>query len=624
MGVKGVFQEEFIDQLRLKVLRGMEDAFRQGLNIRCLCFGYKLVPKIENEEFVINAKGKVLMEKAIDDDQATIVREAFDLYAAGTSTTQIARQFNDRKAGGKNTWCASTLATMFARRIYAGEEVDGIRSIRRDPATGKQIREFLPEDKWRRRPAEHLRIVSDELWHKVQERHRACSEVFKARRPGEPGRASLYPKLLFRPLCSYCGTELILGHSGKNPSFFCPTGHERRKNCRIYGYKAVSIIDRSLLAYASHQLIDDAAIKGLVKSANRHLKVEAAKPSEDVTELRVQLKDIESRLKQLVAVADLCHEKPAAIANKVDGISREKAELEKRIQVASAPKTHKLRPLKESDVREMLSDLRGLLATDVKAAAPALRALFGPIKADMIESQTKAGKPVWELRFEWSLAQGITQISLEKGHPTAALLEFLSLSGWTSSEAAVIRLERPKSAQKWAATVQAMAAKGANISVICRVTGLSRAQVREARELKVAVSDSPASITWLGGDGLAAKPAKYKSIAQRVQELRDREQLTFKAIAALIRAEAGDKTCRGTVIKAYNFACNEQLIADFQAGVPQRSRTVRQLKPKAVKRMRTMILKGRSRVEIAKELKCDVKTVANEKVKMRKEGALRA
>jgi hypothetical protein len=53
-----------------------------------------------------------------------------------------------------------------------------------------------------------------------------------------------------------------------------------------------------------------------------------------------------------------------------------------------------------------------------------------------------------------------------------------------------------------------------NISTICRVTGLSRAQVREALELKIAVSDPPASITWLGGDGLAARPAKYKSVAQ--------------------------------------------------------------------------------------------------------------
>lgn len=622
MGVKGFLQEEFIEDLRYKVDRGMLDAFYQGRNIRSVCIGYKLVPTTENGDLVISAKGKVLRHKVIDDDQAAIVREAFELYAAGTSTTQIARLFNDRKAAGKSTWCASAIVQILTRRIYAGEEVDGVRSSRQDPVTGKKTCQFVPEDQWRRRPAEHLRIVSDELWHKVQNRRQACSEAFKARRPSVPGRASLYPKLLFRPQCSYCGTELILGHSGTNPSFFCSTGHDHRKNCRVYGYKAVSIIDRALLAYASLRLIDDAAVKALVRSANQHLKVEAAKPTENVAELRAELRKVESRLKQLIAVADLCDEAPAEIARKLNGINSEKAELEKRIQVASAPKKLELKSLKECDVREMLNSLRGLLATDVKASAPVLRALFGPIKVRILDELDERGKPAWELSFDWSLARGITQISLENGHPTRALLEFLLLRGWTSSEPQAIRLERPKTAQKWAATVQAMAAKGASCFEICRITGLGGAEVQKAMKLQITDADPPPVITWLGGDGTSSRPAKYKKIARRVQQLRDVEQLTFKQIAVQITEEIGEKTSSPTAIKAYNYACREKLAADFQDGKPHRPRSVRGIRPAVIKKMHLMLKRGDSRIKIARELKCSVKVVGNEKRLLKERGLL--
>ncbi|MFM8934084.1 MAG: recombinase family protein, partial [Gemmataceae bacterium] len=81
---QGMMQEWFVGQLKQKVKRGMKDAFQQGKVIQNACLGYRLEPVIDaNGRPVINAKGKVQQVRVVDQEQAALVREIFEMYASG-------------------------------------------------------------------------------------------------------------------------------------------------------------------------------------------------------------------------------------------------------------------------------------------------------------------------------------------------------------------------------------------------------------------------------------------------------------------------------------------------------------------------------------------------------------
>lgn len=146
--VYAMLHEQFVEQLRAKVGRGMTDAFRLGRNIRPAGFGYKLVVRYDaSGQMILDNKGRPDTEKAVDEEQAEIVRQIFGLYADKKwSTERIARHLNDAQAGGRRTWNGSNLRKWILQsRIYIGEECEGMNRVQRDPETGKVTYERLPE-----------------------------------------------------------------------------------------------------------------------------------------------------------------------------------------------------------------------------------------------------------------------------------------------------------------------------------------------------------------------------------------------------------------------------------------------------------------------------------------------
>lgn len=101
-----MMQEWFIDQLRSKVNRGLDDAFDVGGDLGLPAIGYKLVPLTDEYDRIVCGKDGVPRKKlVIDDEQKQNVQLAFDLYAEkGWSKSKIARHFNDLKVGGFETW----------------------------------------------------------------------------------------------------------------------------------------------------------------------------------------------------------------------------------------------------------------------------------------------------------------------------------------------------------------------------------------------------------------------------------------------------------------------------------------------------------------------------------------
>lgn len=66
-----MLQQWFVEQLRSKVNRGMDDAFRQGSNIHGPCVGYRLVPvRDQHGAEVFDSVGNPIMTKEVDEDEA--------------------------------------------------------------------------------------------------------------------------------------------------------------------------------------------------------------------------------------------------------------------------------------------------------------------------------------------------------------------------------------------------------------------------------------------------------------------------------------------------------------------------------------------------------------------------
>ena len=117
--------------------------------------------------------------RAINQDEAAVVRRIFHEYATGKGPLSIVRDLNRERVPGPTGrhWNASALLGSPKRRngilnnqLYIGEIVYNRQRFVKDPTTGKRIARENPEQDWHRQAVPELRIVDDRTWDAVQRR----------------------------------------------------------------------------------------------------------------------------------------------------------------------------------------------------------------------------------------------------------------------------------------------------------------------------------------------------------------------------------------------------------------------------------------------------------------------
>jgi len=108
------------------------------------------------------------VERRINEPQAAVVRRIFELCAAGTGYTRIAKRLNSEHAPAPRPqqqrpsgWSTSTVYEVLHRPLYRGEVV--WNKTRKRDAEGKTAVSSRPESEWLRLDRPDLRIVSDEV-----------------------------------------------------------------------------------------------------------------------------------------------------------------------------------------------------------------------------------------------------------------------------------------------------------------------------------------------------------------------------------------------------------------------------------------------------------------------------
>ena len=191
-GVNEVMNKAYLEAHADKSRRGRERAVREGRILTGLTYGYASANRFaENGQPVRGLR-------AINHEQAHVIRRIYRLYAAGKIPRNIAAKLNAEGIPGPRggNWTAFAINGNRKRRngilntdLYRGILFHNRQRVVWDTKTGKRRLHFNPPSEWIAQPVPHLRIVDEVLWKQVQQFRQAGVDMRRdphARKPPLP------------------------------------------------------------------------------------------------------------------------------------------------------------------------------------------------------------------------------------------------------------------------------------------------------------------------------------------------------------------------------------------------------------------------------------------------------
>jgi len=222
--------------------------------------------------------------REIDPEQAEIVRRIFTLAAEGCGFKRIAARLNQegvpsprpRRNGRPRSWTSSSVRGVLLNPLYRGQLVWG--RIRKRDSWG--LKKYLrrPESEWVKVDAEHLRVVSEELWQAAARRiastRMACGRDAGRGPGGRPIRATESRYLLTGfAQCALCDGGMVVGtqdikRRGRRPVYLC--GYHRERGNAVCGNRLtvpIEVADRAVLAAIEHDVMRAEVVEAALEAA---------------------------------------------------------------------------------------------------------------------------------------------------------------------------------------------------------------------------------------------------------------------------------------------------------------------------------------------------------------------
>lgn len=161
LDIKQAMAEHARKEISYRTRRGLEGRALAGTSTGSRCYGYRSV-----------SAGKAPPVLAIDEEEAHVVRCIFQWCEAGVSMRSMASLLNEggRPAPQGGRWGASTLASLLRNRRYLGAVIYGRTSVRTSAADSRRVARVMRPQPLVDRMDEGLRIISPELFERVQMR----------------------------------------------------------------------------------------------------------------------------------------------------------------------------------------------------------------------------------------------------------------------------------------------------------------------------------------------------------------------------------------------------------------------------------------------------------------------
>lgn len=224
--INGLVNEWYLEDLSDNIKTVLTDHRKKGMHIGSFApYGYQKDPE---------EKGHLI----IDPEAAAVVKEIYELYAAGMGRTSIARQLNDRgipnpteykhRKGLKykrsekqygTLWKYFAITDMLTNEVYIGNMVQGKYENRSYKSKHSKP---VPKERWIRVEGTHEAIISRELWNKVQG---MLQERTKPMCTGETG------VFAGKTRCMYCGYTLSSCKNREYRYLRCTSKHYSNSSC---------------------------------------------------------------------------------------------------------------------------------------------------------------------------------------------------------------------------------------------------------------------------------------------------------------------------------------------------------------------------------------------------------
>lgn len=401
----------------------LERKARRGLVAGGVVFGYDNAPAPDG-------LGRI---RVINAEQAAIVVELFERYAAGNGLRALAKLLNARgvpspRAGkrGTSSWAPSSIGPMLRRDLYRGVLVWGRREKVYRGGTKKRI--ARPECGWTVVEVPELRIVSDELWTAVQGR-----EARRARITGSKARGAK-PKYMLSGLarCAECGGPMHV-HSGKvgsaNVRMYVCAYHRDRGACDNALRRPVESVDAALVDWIRAHVLREDIVLAVLAEVRARLEARAAGAGEQLAVLERESRQLSTEIERLALGLAQSKTKSPAIVRAIDDRQGRLEALDARLRTAKAAPSAvnlEIRRL-ERDAKARLRELSGLFGRQPAESRKLVESVLrGPLTFKPVE--TPEGK-----RFEVSGELALAPLFLTEGVPSGtgtvrtALLERVAL-----------------------------------------------------------------------------------------------------------------------------------------------------------------------------------------------------
>jgi site-specific DNA recombinase len=353
----GMMDEQFLVSLGEKVHRGQEGRALKGFQPGGKCYGYRNVPiedPTRSGKYGRFAVSGVQLE--IIEEESAVVRRIFEMYADGNSQATIAKTLNAEGISAPmparnrqvRAWCISSLHEMLRNERYRGVFVWNRTKKERNPEAGRKTSRPRPESEWKRIEVPDWRIVSEELWERVQARIRFVGERFTSHQHlGGFTRTERSRKYLFSGflVCGTCGAKMVIvTGSGKRAyvKYGCPS-HRYRGICSNRLMIRQDRLEAQLIAGLTERItrqdLIDYALERFHEELKRRLKElqdQALSVAGTVTALQDQRRVLKGQARNLgEAIAKMGHS--ATLLQQLASIESEIERIDHRLALANHP-----------------------------------------------------------------------------------------------------------------------------------------------------------------------------------------------------------------------------------------------------------------------------------------------
>ena len=301
---KGYSDERMPKDLGNKIHRGQEGRVLNGYVAGNSCYGLKNVAISDDSRKGSFGKPALIgVKQEIIPEQAGVVLRIMEMRGDGLSFGRIAQRLiadgiapprNPNKAGVP-AWYASTIKQITRNELYRGWRVWNRTQNVFNFAEGKKSKRTRPQSEWIRQEVPDQRIVSDELWEKVQEVNRRRGDGY-AKRLGGLNRSEASLQYLFSGVlyCGVCGHPYgVIGGKAPDVRYGCPN-YRFRKTCTNRVTILRTRLERQLISALSKNLLHPALQQELAQQFRDQLKV----AMEDEARLAIEAEANGPRLKE--------------------------------------------------------------------------------------------------------------------------------------------------------------------------------------------------------------------------------------------------------------------------------------------------------------------------------------